>query len=101
MNRWLRSADQPATFLNRFAVNRSKPQWSSKTAVSPCYASSRNSFRAKRKMLAEASTTNPTPPAGRKTRTGTDLPAKLGGLEPLKGPKIGNCRVFGNFGTAH
>ena len=51
-------------------------------------------------MLAEASTTNPTPPAGRQMIAGPDLPAKPGGLERLKGPKIGNCRVFGNFGAA-
>jgi hypothetical protein len=51
-------------------------------------------------MLAEASTTNLTPPARRQTIAGTDLPAEPGGLERLKGPKIGNCRVFGNFGTA-
>ena len=31
---------------------------------------------------------------------GTDLPAESGGLERLKGSKIGNCRDFGNFGAA-
>jgi hypothetical protein len=51
-------------------------------------------------MLAEASTTNLTPPARRQTIAGTDLPAEPGGLERLKGPKIVNCRVFGNFGAA-
>ena len=46
MTRWLRSADQPATFLNRFTVNRSKLQRSSKTPVPAYYARSRTSFRA-------------------------------------------------------
>jgi hypothetical protein len=48
-------------------------------------------------MLAEASTTNPTPPAGRQIIAGTDLPAKHGGPERLKGLRIGKCRVFGKF----